>query len=951
MYSFGAYHSYRFLFTFTIFAVYLINNVKSMNWKNVVEQTINKNNSNIVKFDLANQVVFYGDSIKKPEIQTARGDEEIVRAFLINRLVNQFGYKPEKIQLEKNYQSGRKNSAPKRLDVVLCDEDDNPFFFIEVKAPNKFDNDKEEIETQLFALARQESKKVKYLVYYTINIESDKLQDKAIIIDFEQYNTYEKWQDANCPSCGSELTPDYNKPKSQPYVCGEYDLSTDFTKEFISKLTTRLHNFLWRGTSSNEIFNSLVNIILAKIQDEYDRKPGEEYAFQILQYDGNDEPEDKIFNKINDLYHKALNEQLFLAHTPQSKKSDVVNLDTFPVHNFILTIKELQGLSLLRGRHKLDGKDLLGDFFEEITRTGFFQDKGQFFTPINIVKFTLYALQIDNVAINLFNKEQRLPYIIDPSCGSGTFMIEAMKAITNELTEKKQHSIDTKSVKGERKFAALFPTQTVNEWAKEYLYAADFDFELGTSAKVNMILHGDGSAHFHIKDGLAAFNEYEGKLGINTFDDTYSDKPLNKQFDIILSNPPFSVKIDEKTQRGLKDRFLFADKKNSENLFIERYYQLLKENGRLAVVLPESVFDTTENKYIRLFLFKYFNIKAVVSIPQISFEPYTSTKTSILFAQKKTTDEVKKWNDVWNKYGSEWAKLKTRVMRYVEFFVEQKPLNKQWAWVKELGTTDFKTLAEAEDKLAIGLIDKKDETAIRENILRFLKNFVTPEDKTLEIKALLIKYGDEIANNRFDNDTKDIFGYYNTWWVFGEVAKHFSYPIFMAEVEDVGYKRTKRGVREMPNDLFDVEVTPQYLDKNGIIEEKETKVEETETLLKSREEQAAELEKQQIEKPNKATEKLLESLYKQIKYDKQVIEQLQAEIREIETFAGKYYAKRKGSTKLLIKAEYYDRTDAELLKMCQKGGLLEQYASNDVLLRQNEQIKLLDKIRKEVIWQ
>jgi type I restriction enzyme M protein len=53
------------------------------------------------------------------------------------------------------------------------------------------------------------------------------------------------------------------------------------------------------------------------------------------------------------------------------------------------------------------------------------------------------------------------------------------------------------------------------------------------------------------------------------------------------------------------------------------------------VVLPESVFDTTENKYIRLFIYKYFKVRAVVSLPQITFEPFTSTKTSLLFAQQK----------------------------------------------------------------------------------------------------------------------------------------------------------------------------------------------------------------------------------------------------------------------------------------------------------------------------
>lgn len=516
-----------------------------MDWKNAVEQTINKSNSNIVKFDLANQVVSYGDSIKKPEIQAARGDEEIVRAFLINRLVNQFGYKPEKIQLEKNYQSGRKTSAPKRLDVVLYDDEDNNFFFIEVKAPNKFDNDKEEIETQLFALARQESKKVKYLVYYTLNIESVKLQDKAIIIDFDQYNTYEKWRDANFPSCGSELTPDYNKPKSQPYICGEYDLSTDFTKEFMSKLTTRLHNFLWTGggTTDNDIFNSLVNIILAKIQDEYDTRGGEEFNFQVIQYDGKDEPDEKIFEKINGLYHKAVEKQLFTVATPNARKTDVVNLDKFDVNKLILTVKELQGISLLGGRDQLDGKDLLGDFFEQITRTGFSQNKGQFFTPINIVKFMLYAVQLDKLAIDVFNENatfQKLPYIIDPSCGSGTFLIESMKLITKEITEKQINKVDTTSYGGNKRFKEFFPVDTPNTWARNYLYGSDFNFDLGISAKVNMILHGDGAANIFIKDGLGDFSTYDRQLAIEDESDIYGGKKVNGKFDLIVTNPPFS---------------------------------------------------------------------------------------------------------------------------------------------------------------------------------------------------------------------------------------------------------------------------------------------------------------------------------------------------------------------------------------------------------------------------
>ena len=109
-----------------------------------------------------------------------------------------------------------------------------------------------------------------------------------------------------------------------------------------------------------------------------------------------------------------------------------------------------------------------------------------------------------------------------------------------------------------------------------------------------------------------------------------------------MTNPPFSVELDNDTKKTVKKEFMFGEKKNSENLFIERWYQLLRENGRFAAVLPESVFDIADNKYIRLFLYKYFKIEAVVSLPQLAFAPYTSTKTSILFAQKRHMMRLKR---------------------------------------------------------------------------------------------------------------------------------------------------------------------------------------------------------------------------------------------------------------------------------------------------------------------
>ena len=132
-----------------------------------------------------------------------------------------------------------------------------------------------------------------------------------------------------------------------------------------------------------------------------------------------------------------------------------------------------------------------------------------------------------------------------------------------------------------------------------------------------MILHGDGSSNTFKDDGLKSLQTYSkytnSKLasyetGHKVYNKAKGNIGVNEQFDVIISNPPFSVNIND-SKEEVDKYYLFGNKKNSENLFLERYYQLLKEDGRLGVVLPESVFDTTENKYIRLFLFKYFRKK------------------------------------------------------------------------------------------------------------------------------------------------------------------------------------------------------------------------------------------------------------------------------------------------------------------------------------------------------
>jgi type I restriction enzyme M protein len=299
-----------------------------------------------------------------------------------------------------------------------------------------------------------------------------------------------------------------------------------------------------------------------------------------------------------------------------------------------------------------------------------------------------------------------------------------------------------------------------------------------------MILHGDGSTNIFVRDGLLPFARYEKETSPNALircvtDKLYKGLEVNGQFDLILTNPPFSVALDNDTKKTLSKGFLFGGKKNSENLFIERWYQLLRENGRLAAVLPESVFDTTENKYIRLFLYRYFTIKAVVSLPQLTFEPFTSTKTSILFAQKKTKAELAHWDELWAEASREYSLLKTRAENLLVVYDSKKQKSK---------LPSIKDLTE------------QDETDI---LRRILKNHLTEHDSELVRDGLIKKYRKEIEYIcKYDKDTTGVFGFVNTWWVFSVVAPQLDYSIFMAEAENIGYKRTKRGEKPMPNELF-----------------------------------------------------------------------------------------------------------------------------------------------------
>lgn len=126
---------------------------------------------------------------------------------------------------------------------------------------------------------------------------------------------------------------------------------------------------------------------------------------------------------------------------------------------------------------------------------------------------------------------------------------------------------------------------------------------------------------------------------------------------------------------------------------------------------------------------------------------------------------------------------------------------------------------EGKDRKKLPSIKDLKETQEKEILARMLKDYLEQDDKKLKPKELVEKYADELKElYKYDNDTKDVFGSVNSWWVFGEVAKELNYKIFMAEVENIGYKRTKRGEKPMPNELYRTNDKGEVLVDDGVKE-------------------------------------------------------------------------------------------------------------------------------------
>jgi len=630
----------------------------------------------VIELDFKYCVINYGDKIRADNKTTQNFSqaENWVVLECVNRLLEK-GYKPENIILEKTWPSGHNTSG--RLDIcVTRDDDDSEYLLIECKTWGKeFDKEFSKMKKdggQLFTYFKFSNKPDVIMLYASqfgkelqFRNEIIKIEDDHRIGDTKDF--YDKWNKLSKDNgiFDSWVTPYQFISKALTPNLLEPIRQEDSGFIFNMFLEILRHNVV---SDKPNAFNKIFTLFLCKVYDEKSTKPDEELKFQWLE--GKDD--DVSFQlRLADLYKNGMLEFLEKEVTDfstdefdrkyksldESVKKDL-RADFFKLRlekNNEFAIKEVfdkqsftenakivkEVVELLQGFRIRYNKrqQYLSDFFELLLTTGLKQESGQFFTPVPIAQFIIKSLPLDKMVSDKLEKGERnhlLPYVMDYAAGSGHFLTESMHEIQRLLDQKKAGDYISDTGKKIKTWQ-----DDHFDWATQYVYGIEKDYRLVKVGKVGCYLHGDGLANVILSDGLANFEHEQAYKGI--LKKTDHDFPKeNKQFDMVVSNPPYSVssfKNAAKNYYNASDFDLYSSLTDNsseiECLFIERTKQLLKDGGVAGIILPSSILSNSGiYTKTREIILQNFEIIAIAELGSNTFMA-TGTNTVTLFLRRR----------------------------------------------------------------------------------------------------------------------------------------------------------------------------------------------------------------------------------------------------------------------------------------------------------------------------
>lgn len=754
--------------------------------------------------DKESDTLSYTDKIKSEEKITGRpSDEELTRCLILLNLFKNYGYKSQDIEIENTFAIGGRREEGARAvetDIVIKDKNGQIEIVCEVKRIHDYTGTGDSsIKKQLFDPHNNIVKynSAKYLFYLSLNVPLTKEQFplNCIGIDTSISKTYEEWSKQGKTPHLVDIVPSGEKPVIRDVfvkLSGEEknlqkqfkDLNDTFGIDVLRRVWRILWDYIWGGTlEDNKKFENFNKVLLAKIFDERKTKIGSAYQFQRKFKGTIAQTEDETAVDVDLLYRQAFREYLSKDKNIELKDVKGIDFKEFPPHLISKCVELLCSLSFQKSRYK--NVDVLGEFYEMVIREAFKQTKGLFLTHPNIVLFIFAALEIESlVSEKLSNPDEdnrfRLPFVIDPSCGTGTFLVHYMKYVQKYVDEnRKKLSAGDEDVTDfiERQMSG----NNTYKWVIDYVYGIDNEQVLATACQINMILHGDGSTNIYGTDGLDSFENYSN-LEVTGANNILSSKAKKDKifyrhgsidrFDVVISNPPFNVNINKSS---IQQNFEITGK--SEAYFLERWYQLLKPNGRIGVVLPESFFAVEDDVVGRLFLYKHFNIKAIVSLPNHAFSPHTTTSTSLLFASKKTESEEEQFQQEWDKFISVFDEKYSRFDGLLSV---------------SKSSIDFDEKNKSKTNSVQSLLDNVEAFLNKEFghgfviLPYFSKDFLFDEENFTQLKKKI----------------RDVVSFVKDRWVLFSVTKKLKCEFYNFSISDVGYKAGKKGAKDKPNELM-----------------------------------------------------------------------------------------------------------------------------------------------------
>ncbi|MHA2392535.1 MAG: N-6 DNA methylase [Promethearchaeota archaeon] len=373
---------------------------------------------------------------------------------------------------------------------------------------------------------------------------------------------------------------------------GDLVKSTNLKKVF-NAINQHLYGKLkYTDTDTRTRSKQIINLLLCKLIDEINKEPEEEVEFCIR----NGESPQDLYKRIQLFFVKNVRE----TYDEIIAKNEQIELTEELLY---LIIKDLQEISLLTS-----SKDILSDAFEIFVSKILKDEGGQFFTPPNIIKFMVHYLDPEP------NSK-----ILDPACGHGGFLLESKDHLWSKCKSEDEKIVIVSN-----------------------LYGIDKDSFLAKISKLYLNILSNGKSNIFCEDSLDP----------KRYRKIAKDLIKNDMFDIIFTNPPFGAKIpinDYKILSGyqfghawkyISGKWEMQNKLVKQQppqiLFIERCVQLLKEGGKLGIILPEGIFGNPSDRYIWAYLTSHGKILGIISLDQNTFQPYTCNKTSILFFQKLT---------------------------------------------------------------------------------------------------------------------------------------------------------------------------------------------------------------------------------------------------------------------------------------------------------------------------